>query len=95
MNDITIRSASVDDAADILRIYEYYVRETAISFEYDVPTLDDMKARITKTLQKYPYFVAEHHQKNHRICLRRSIRRARRLQLVCRINDLYYGRRKK
>ncbi len=63
MNDITIRSASIHDAADILRIYEYYVSETAISFEYDVPTLDEMKARITKTLQKYPYFVAEHHHK--------------------------------
>ncbi|MCM1386583.1 MAG: GNAT family N-acetyltransferase [Bacillus sp. (in: Bacteria)] len=58
MNDITIRSANIQDAADILKIYEYYVKETAISFEYDVPTLDEMKARITKTLRKYPYFVA-------------------------------------
>ena len=79
MNDITIRNASIHDAADILHVYEYYVTDTAISFEYDVPTLDEMKARITKTLQKYPYFVAEHHQKNHRKCLRRSVCRARRL----------------
>ncbi|MCM1254285.1 MAG: GNAT family N-acetyltransferase [Clostridium sp.] len=60
MNDITIRPADIKDAADILKIYEYYVKETAISFEYNVPTLDEMKARITKTLRKYPYFAAVH-----------------------------------
>ena len=37
---ITIRLASLDDAKALLDIYRYYVEETAITFEYDVPTLE-------------------------------------------------------
>lgn len=33
---------------------------TAITFEYEVPTLAEFTSRITTTLQKYPYLVAEH-----------------------------------
>ena len=58
MKDITIRPATVDDAESILEIYAYYVLNTAISFEYTVPTLDEFKYRIRKTLEKYPYYVA-------------------------------------
>ena len=49
MNDIVIRSATVEDAEAILKIYTYYVENTAITFEYDVPSLDEMKNRIRKT----------------------------------------------
>lgn len=48
MNDIKIRLATVEDAKDILKIYEYYVLNTAISFEYAIPTLDEFKTRIKK-----------------------------------------------
>ena len=58
MNDIKIRLATVEDAEDILKIYEYYVLNTAISFEYAIPTLDEFKTRIKKTLKKYPYYIA-------------------------------------
>lgn len=54
-----IRSANVDDAARILGIYAYYVEHTAVSFEYDVPTLDEFSARVAKTLKRYPYLVLE------------------------------------
>ncbi len=54
-----IRSASEDDAASILAIYAHYVQNTAISFEYDVPTLGEFTARIITTLEKYPYLVVE------------------------------------
>lgn len=37
--DIKIRLASLEDAAELLSIYQYYVINTAISFEYEVPTL--------------------------------------------------------
>jgi len=57
MENITIRSATVEDAEAILNIYAYYVEKTAITFEYDVPSLDEMKRRILKTLEKYPYLV--------------------------------------
>ena len=58
-SDIKLRVATVDDAAELLKIYAPYVTDTAITFEYDVPTLDDFKGRIAHTLEKYPYFVAE------------------------------------
>lgn len=54
-----IRSANVDDAARTLDIYAYYVEHTAVSFEYDVPTLDEFSSRMAKTLERYPYLVLE------------------------------------
>jgi len=55
---ITIRTATPDDAAALLRIYEYYVTDTAITFEYDVPSEEEFRGRIEKILKKYPYIVA-------------------------------------
>ena len=54
-----IRSALPDDAGRILEIYSYYVENTAITFEIDVPSPDEFKKRITKTLAHYPYLVLE------------------------------------
>ena len=59
MEKIVIRSASVNDAEALLNIYAYYVENTAITFEYDVPTLEEFQKRITNTLKKYPYLVIE------------------------------------
>lgn len=56
--DIEIRSAAIDDAEDILKIYRYYIINTAVSFEYNVPTLEEFKNRIKKIIEKYPYYVA-------------------------------------
>ena len=57
--NITIRTSVPDDAEQILVIYAPYVRDTAISFEYEIPTMEEFSARIENTLKKYPYFVAE------------------------------------
>ena len=57
MVNIVIRSVSLNDAEALLNIYAYYVKNTAITFEYDVPTLEEFKQRITNTLKKYPYLV--------------------------------------
>ena len=54
-----IRSAAPDDAKRLLEIYAYYVAETAISFECDVPSEAEFRSRIENTLQKYPYLVLE------------------------------------
>lgn len=59
MSNIIIRSAFTKDAESILKIYSHYVKNTAISFEYDVPTLEEFKGRMAHTLEKYPYLVAE------------------------------------
>ncbi len=56
---MTIRSARVSDAKDLLSIYAPYVEKTAITFEYTVPSLSDFEHRISHTLTKYPYLVYE------------------------------------
>lgn len=57
-NEIKIRPATEADAAEILSIYAPYITDTAITFEYDVPTLEEFTGRIRHTLKKYPYLVA-------------------------------------
>ena len=59
MADIEIRTATPDDAEELLGIYKYYVENTAITYEIDAPTADDFRGRIEKTLKKYPYIAAE------------------------------------
>jgi len=59
MGDATVRSAKLDDAGRILEIYAYYVENTAISFEYDVPTLSEFQNRMRNTMKRYPYLVIE------------------------------------
>ena len=54
MSDPYIRVAGPEDAPALLEIYTYYVRHTAITFEYDVPSLEEFTVRIRSTLQKYP-----------------------------------------
>ena len=56
---IRIREAAVDDAARLLEIYSYYVEKTAITFEYDVPSLEEFRGRITHIKERYPYLVIE------------------------------------
>ncbi len=47
------------DARELLSIYDYYVKETAITFEYETPTVEEFEGRIRTVLKKYPYLVAE------------------------------------
>ena len=56
---IAIRNATIEDARPILEIYDHYVKNTAISFEYETPSLDDFKERMRKTMSRYPYLVIE------------------------------------
>lgn len=55
----TIRIASPADANALLTIYAPYVTDTAITFEYQVPTVEEFAGRIRRVLEKYPYLVAE------------------------------------
>ena len=56
---ILLRTARPSDAARLVEIYAPYVTDTAITFEYEVPTVEEFRGRIEKTLEKYPYIVAE------------------------------------
>ena len=60
----TIRIATPADAQAILDIYAPYILETAITFEYVVPTLEEFRGRIENTLKKYPYLVLENEEKD-------------------------------
>ncbi len=58
--EIRIRVANTNDAQALLDIYGYYVENTAITYEYDVPSLEDFKGRIKHIVENnYPYLVAE------------------------------------
>ena len=56
---VTIRPAAPEDAEALLSIYAPYVKHTAITFEYEVPSAEEFRKRIAHTLQHYPYLVAE------------------------------------
>lgn len=56
---ITIRTANPADAQALLNIYAPYVINTAITFEYAVPSVEEFASRIAHTLEKYPYLIAE------------------------------------
>ncbi|WP_243124592.1 GNAT family N-acetyltransferase [Clostridium sp. AWRP] len=58
MINVTMRMATKADAKEILNIYKPYVKNTAISFEYEVPSVEEFTERINNILKKYPYIVA-------------------------------------
>lgn len=59
MEEIYIDYATLEDAESLARIYAYYVEHTAITFEYNVPTVEEFIVRMKKILKKYPYLVAK------------------------------------
>ena len=56
MEKIEIRSAVPNDEA-LVEIYSFYVLNTAITYEYDVPSLEEFSLCIKDTLKKMPYIV--------------------------------------
>ena len=54
----TIRLAKLDDAEQVQTIYAPYCR-TPISFETEPPTLNEMRRRLEKILDPYPWLVCE------------------------------------
>lgn len=58
IDDISIRFAKPEDTKELLKIYAYYVTDTAISFETEVPSEEEFKLRIEEVLKSYPFIVA-------------------------------------
>lgn len=54
-----VRPASAQDGAACLAIYRPYVQDTAISWEIDVPTVDEMAARIDGLRATHEWLVLE------------------------------------
>lgn len=57
METKTFRLVQETDAAELLAIYEPYIRETAVTFEYDTPSVEEFKNRIREISSDYPYIV--------------------------------------
>jgi phosphinothricin acetyltransferase len=55
---MSIRIAELTDAEAVTAIYGPVVRDTAISFELEPPSIEDMRARIASTVQKLPWLVS-------------------------------------
>ena len=56
---VFIKTVSAEDTQRLLEIYKPYVEETAITFEYEVPSVQEFEKRISNTIERYPYLVAE------------------------------------
>lgn len=59
MDPVIIRDVKETDVKRILEIYSYYVKNTAITFECEVPMLSEFRTRAENIVKRYPYLVAE------------------------------------
>ena len=50
----TIEPTALEDAGELLAIYDHYVRDTAISFEYETPTEEEFRGRMENIMRRYP-----------------------------------------
>ncbi|MGI6069808.1 MAG: GNAT family N-acetyltransferase [Blautia sp.] len=56
---MSIRRAVLEDAGEILKIYGPYIEETTVTFEYEVPSLEEYQERMRRVMEKYPWLVWE------------------------------------
>lgn len=55
MKNFQIEKVTTKDAAELLKIYGPYVEKTAISFEYEIPSVEEFANRIDQISNRYPY----------------------------------------
>ena len=58
-NGVAIRQTTVSDVATMLKIYTPFIKDTAFSFETEVPTLESFTERTEKLMDEYPHLVCE------------------------------------
>ena len=56
---MNIRPVTLEDAAQVAEIYNFYIKNTHQTFETEVLSADEMQKRIAETSEKYPFLVAE------------------------------------
>jgi len=54
-----IRLATEADSTSILEIYTPFIKDTVITFEYEVPTASEFSKRMANIQKKYPWLVCE------------------------------------
>jgi len=63
-NKFTIRLITESDISAVLEIYKPYVLDTIVSFEYEVPSLQEFTERVKTITAEYPWLVC---LKDHQI----------------------------
>ena len=58
--DRLIRLATIEDSAEILGIYKPFITDTAITFEYEVPSLEEFEDRMENIQSIYPWLSLIH-----------------------------------
>lgn len=56
---MNIRLATVEDASDVRFIYAKHVTDSAVSFEYALPSLQEIENRIRKSFSRHVFIVME------------------------------------
>ena len=59
MSEVRIRLATPKDGAALLNIYKWYIENTAITFETEIPSAEVFGQRIENTLVRFPWLVCE------------------------------------
>lgn len=59
MSKVRIRVATPKDGAALLNIYKWYIENTAVTFETEVPSVEEFERRIENTLVRFPWLVCE------------------------------------
>ena len=54
-----IRLATPEDAAAIVALYAPYVQNTSVTFEYEVPSVAEYRARIEEITRFFPFYILE------------------------------------
>ena len=54
-----IRNAAPEDVPRLLEIYAWYVAQTAVTFDEEVPAAEAFADRMERTMRRYPYLVLE------------------------------------
>lgn len=56
---VVIRNAGIDDIEAILNIYAPYIKDTVVTFEYDIPSIEEFTERFLQITKKDPWIVCE------------------------------------
>lgn len=59
MAETTIRFATIEDAEAILAIYAEYIVNTGVTFEIEVPTIEQFRERMRGITEQFPWLVCE------------------------------------
>ncbi|MBQ1468984.1 MAG: N-acetyltransferase [Solobacterium sp.] len=59
MEKTIIRDAVTEDIEQLINIYAYYVRNTAVTFDYEIPSFEVFEEHMMKIMEKYPWLVLE------------------------------------